>query len=90
MTRKEFFLAKREETQLHSKEPEDFYDKEINELVFQIIKVRKSQNMTQKELAEKVGVSKNTISRIEMLSNQPSLKMILKICKVLGLTLKIE
>ena len=48
---------------------------------------RKKANLTQAELAEKIGISAKQLSRIEMASFIPSLITFLKITKVLGLSL---
>ena len=46
---------------------------------------RKNLNMTQKELAEKVGVSMNTVARWERGETEPSFSDFLKLCAVLGM-----
>jgi len=46
-------------------------------------KVRKSQKVTQLELAQKVGVSRQSIYAIEACKSEPSLSLALKIAKVL-------
>ena len=49
---------------------------------------RKNANLTQAELAEKIGISAKQLSRIEMASFIPSLITFLKITKALNLTLE--
>ena len=49
---------------------------------------RKNIGLTHKELAEKVGVSTNTVARWERNEFQPSWSDFLKLCVVLGM--KIE
>lgn len=44
---------------------------------------RKKKNMTQKELAEKIGVSHNTISDWESGNHKPDADSIMLLCKVL-------
>lgn len=44
---------------------------------------RTKKNMTQQELADKVGVARQTISMIENGENQPSVELAKKISKVL-------
>lgn len=44
---------------------------------------RTKKNMTQQELADKVGVARQTISMIEMGQNKPSVELAKKIGKVL-------
>lgn len=48
---------------------------------------RLSQKLTQSELAERSGVSRQTICLIESESYNPSLELCLKICKALDRTL---
>ena len=48
---------------------------------------RKSEGMTQQELAEKVGTKKSYISRIETGSVEPSAGLFLSILNILGLTI---
>lgn len=43
--------------------------------------------MTQKDLADAVGVSRQTVNAIEKGEYNPTLKLCLAICKVLGKTL---
>ena len=46
---------------------------------------RKNIGLTQKELAEKVGVSTNTAARWERSESEPSFSDFLKLCEVLGI-----
>lgn len=48
---------------------------------------RLGQHLSQKEVAEKVGVTRQTLSLIEKFAYNPSLKLCLNICYVLGRTL---
>ncbi len=48
--------------------------------------VRKKAGMTQTELAEQLGVSKGTVAMWELNQRCPSVKMLQKICVVLGTT----
>ncbi len=49
------------------------------------IKVARAQlDMTQKELAERVGVSRQTMNAIEKGEYNPTIKLCRSICKVLG------
>lgn len=47
---------------------------------------RMHKNLTQEELAEKVDVSNNYISNIELNRSKPSLATLIKICNVLEIT----
>ena len=49
---------------------------------------RKNLNMTQKELAERVGVSTNTVARWERNETEPSWSIFLKLCVVLGMKME--
>lgn len=48
---------------------------------------RAERDMTQKQLAEAVGVSRQTINAIEQGEYNPTIKLCRTICKVLGRTL---
>lgn len=48
---------------------------------------RAEQRMTQQELADKVGVSRQTINAIEKGDYNPTIKLCLAICRSLGCTL---
>ena len=58
--------------------------------VAQIIKARKEQNITQAELAKRVGTQKSNISRLESGNYNPSLDFLEKVATSLGKSLKIE
>lgn len=51
-----------------------------------IMQRRKSVGLTQDDLAERVGLSKNHISNIERGKNFPTTKFILQICDIMGET----
>ena len=54
------------------------------ELIAQIIDARNKQNITQEELALRVGTQKSNISRFESGSYNPSLDFITKVARSLG------
>lgn len=60
------------------------------EAIGQIIRARKEQNMTQEELARRIGTQKSNSSRLESGNYNPSLDMLIKIAKALGKTLNIR
>lgn len=60
------------------------------ELIKQIITERSNQNLTQKELAERIGIKQSHISRLESGRYNPSLEFLQKIAKGLGKDLHIE
>lgn len=60
------------------------------DVISQLITVRKEQNMTQAELAKKVGTQKSNISRLESGNYNPSLDFLIKIATCLGKNVKIQ
>lgn len=54
------------------------------EAIEQIIRARKEQNITQAELAKRVGTQRSNISRLESGNYNPSLDFLAKIAKSLG------
>ncbi len=48
---------------------------------------RAARDMTQKELAEAVGISRQTVNAIEQGEYNPSIKLCRAICRALGKTL---
>ncbi len=58
------------------------------ELGLLITKKRKEQNLTQKQLAEKLKVSDKSISKWENGVDEPNLMMLSNICKELNISLK--
>lgn len=48
---------------------------------------RAAMDMTQKDLAESVGITRQTMNAIEQGDYNPTLKLCIKICKSLGKTL---
>lgn len=60
------------------------------EAIEQIIKARKEQNMTQAELAKRVGTQKSNISRLESGNYNPSLDFLAKVSEALGKNLSIQ
>lgn len=55
-----------------------------------MIDARTSQNLTQKELAERTGINQADISKLENGTRNPSLKLLKKLAAGLGMQLKIE
>lgn len=55
-----------------------------------IIDAREEQNLTQKELAKKVGMNQADISKLENGTRNPSLKLLKKLATGLGMELKIQ
>jgi transcriptional regulator with XRE-family HTH domain len=55
-----------------------------------IVDARTSQNMTQKELAERTGINQADISKLENGTRNPSVNMLKRLAEGMGMTLKIE
>lgn len=60
------------------------------EVISQIIQVRKEKNMTQEDLAKKVGTQKSNISRLESGNYNPSLDLLIKVARCLGKDLLVQ
>lgn len=60
------------------------------DIISQIIEARKELNMTQAELAKKVGTQKSNISRLESGNYNPSLDFLVKVAESLGKDIKIQ
>ena len=60
------------------------------DLIQALIDARKSQNLTQKELSERTGMTQADISRIENGTRNPSLNMIKRLADGMGMVLKLE
>lgn len=60
------------------------------EIIQAMIDARVSQNITQKELSAKTGITQADISRIENGTRNPSLSMVKKLAQGLGMQLKLE
>ena len=55
-----------------------------------IIEARTSQNITQKELAERTGINQADISKLENGTRNPSVNLLKRLADGLGMVLKIE
>ena len=55
-----------------------------------MVDARISQNLTQKELAERTGINQADISKLENGTRNPSLKLLKRLAAGIGMTLKIE
>ena len=60
------------------------------EAIAVLMKARKEQNITQAELAQRIGTQKSNISRFENGSCNPSLDFLAKVARGLGKELHIE
>jgi len=57
------------------------------DFIWKIVKARKEKGLTQKALAEQIGVSQQEISRFERLRHVPNLSSLMKIIDAIGLEL---
>ena len=55
-----------------------------------IVDARTSQNLTQKELAERTGINQADISKLENGTRNPSVNLLKRLAEGLGMALKIE
>ncbi len=55
-----------------------------------IINARTSQNLTQKELAERTGINQADISKLENGTRNPSVNLLKRLAEGMGMALKIE
>jgi DNA-binding XRE family transcriptional regulator len=60
------------------------------ELISEVIKARRELNLTQEELASRIGTQKSNISRLESGNYNPSLDFLSKLAKGLGKEIHIE
>ena len=60
----------------------------MTELKTKIVEFRRKQNITQGELADRVGVRRETIVRLERGKYNPSLKLAYDISKVFGVLIE--
>ena len=60
------------------------------DIIQAMIDARKSRNMTQKQLSELTGITQADISRIENGTRNPSLEMLKRLAKGMGMVLKLE
>lgn len=71
------------------KEEYDALEAEFD-IIQAMIDARKNQHITQKELSERTGITQADISRIEKGTRNPSLEMVKRLCRGLGMRLKVE
>ena len=55
-----------------------------------IVEARTSQNLTQKELAERTGINQADISKLENGTRNPSVNLLIRLADGMGMMLKIE
>ncbi|MDD2972834.1 MAG: helix-turn-helix transcriptional regulator [Lachnospiraceae bacterium] len=84
---------------------DDFLDEQLQEAEFKkayddlqpefdviraIVDARTSQNLTQKQLAEKTGINQSDISKLENGTRNPSVNLLKRLADGMGMVLKIE
>ncbi len=60
------------------------------DIIQAMIDARKNQNLTQKELSDRTGITQADISRIEKGTRNTSLEMLKRLAHGLGMQLKVE
>ena len=60
------------------------------DIIRAMVDARISQNLTQKELAERVGMNQADISKLENGTRNPSLKVLKRLAEGMNMTLKLE
>ena len=60
------------------------------DVISAIIEARTSQNITQKELAERTGINQADISKLENGTRNPSVNLLKRLADGMGMVLKIE
>lgn len=58
-------------------------------LMLAMLEARRSQNLTQQELAERTGIAQTEISRIESGARNPSIKVLQRLADGMGMYLQI-
>lgn len=60
------------------------------DIIRAMVEARRSQNLTQKELAERTGINQADISKLENGTRNPSVNLLKRLADGMGMTLKIE
>lgn len=60
------------------------------DIIRAIVDARTSQNLTQKQLAEKTGINQADISKLENGTRNPSLKLLKRLADGMGMDLKVS
>ncbi|MEO5349782.1 MAG: helix-turn-helix domain-containing protein [Magnetococcus sp. YQC-3] len=55
-----------------------------------LAELRKAANLTQEQVAERMGVQKHTVSKLENNKNSPTIATLKRYAEALGCTLKIQ
>jgi len=60
------------------------------QLTIELLRLREELNITQQELADRTGINRSDISRIEHANANPSLKTLKRLASALGKSLRIS
>lgn len=82
------FLEEQLQDDVFRKEWEDIQPE--MDVIRAMVDARISQNLTQKELAERTGINQADISKLENGTRNPSLKLLKRLADGMGMTLKLE
>ncbi len=82
------FLSEQLQDDKFRKEWEDIQPE--MDVIRAMVDARISQNLTQKELAERTGINQADISKLENGTRNPSLKLLKRLADGMGMTLKLE
>ena len=67
----------------------DLFNKEYN-FIQSLVRLRNEKGLTQKEVAEKSGLTQQMVSRIEIIDYSPTLKNLLKYINAIGAIIEIK
>ena len=82
------FLEEQMQNQEFKKEYDDLQPE--FDVIRAIVDARTSQNLTQKQLAEKTGINQADISKLENGTRNPSVNLLKRLADGMGMALKIE
>ncbi len=61
-----------------------------NQILTSYIRLRKEKGMTQQEIADRTGIKRTNIARIESGRNAPTIEVLVKLAAALGMELEIR
>ena len=64
----------------------DSIQDQIDDIILELIKERKKQNLSQTKLSQMTGIPQATISRLESFATVPTLYIVIKLSNALNLT----
>ncbi|MDD3239270.1 MAG: helix-turn-helix transcriptional regulator [Lachnospira sp.] len=88
MKRFDDFLEKQLQDENFKREYDDLQPE--FEVIRALVDARTSQNLTQKQLAEKTGINQADISKLENGTRNPSINLLKRLAEGMGMVLKIE